>query len=412
MQKQQNMMELQGKHNTAKVFTTNIDDVTVGQVINMLNEPFTAGSKVRIMPDTHAGKGSVVGTTMTITDKVVPNLVGVDIGCGMLCTKLFTPIHNGLFPLRKEDIDFAELDEVINKFVPSGMNARSSAHRFVKEIALDKVRAPFNRDRAEKSIGTLGGGNHFIEINQDKEGNTYLVIHSGSRNLGKQVAEHYQDVAYKSLSEQSSGIEQEIAKMKAEGRHQEIAGVIAKMKANRPVVNKDLAYVTGKNMEDYLHDVNLAQQYAALNRKAMADVILEKMGWEIAEQFDTIHNYIDIENMILRKGAISAQKDEVVIIPLNMRDGSIIAVGKGNPDWNFSGPHGAGRIMSRSKAKQLVKLEEFEETMKEVWSTSVVESTLDESPFAYKPMEEILENIQDAVEIKDIIKPLYNFKAK
>lgn len=403
MQTNQNVVELQGKHNTAKVFTHNVDDVTIGQVIGMLNEPFTAGSQIRIMPDTHAGKGSVVGTTMTITDKVVPNLVGVDIGCGMLCTKL---------AIRKEDVDFNILDEAINKFVPSGMSARSKAHPFAKQVDFNKVRAPFNLDRAQKSIGTLGGGNHFIEVNEDSTGNLYLVIHSGSRNIGKQVAEYYQDVAFKRLSNQSDKTKEVIEQLKADGRHHEIQAVIAKMKSERPVVNKDLAYVTGQDMDDYLNDLDIAQKYAALNRKAMASVIVEAMGWEVSEQFDTIHNYIDLENMILRKGAISAQKGEVVIIPMNMRDGSIIAIGKGNPDWNFSGPHGAGRIMSRSKAKQMVKLEDFQETMKDVWSTSVVESTLDESPFAYKPMQEIVYNIQDTVDIHEIIKPLYNFKAK
>lgn len=400
---QQQVVELQGKHNSAKVFTHNVDDVTIGQVIGMLNEPFTAGSKIRIMPDTHAGKGSVVGTTMTITDKVVPNLVGVDIGCGMLCTKL---------NVRKEDVDFSILDAVINKHVPSGMSARSTAHPFAKQVEFKKVRAPFNLDRAQKSIGTLGGGNHFLEVNEDSKGNLYLVIHSGSRNIGKQIAEYYQDVAFKRMSNQSDKMQGVIEELKSQGRHNEIQAVIAQMKSERPVVNKDLAFVTGQDMDDYLNDLNIAQKYAALNRKAMASVIVEQMGWDIAEQFDTIHNYIDLENMILRKGAISAQLGEVVIIPMNMRDGSIIAIGKGNPDWNFSGPHGAGRIMSRSKAKQMVKLEDFQDTMKDVWSTSVVESTLDESPFAYKPMQEIVDNIQDTVDIHEIIKPLYNFKAK
>jgi len=403
MNTNENAIELQGKHNTAKVFTQNIDDVTIGQIIGMLNEPFAEGSQVRIMPDCHAGKGSVVVTTMTIKDKVVPSLVGVDIGCGMLCTKL---------NLTKDEIDFDVLDKTINKYVPSGMTARSSAHPFAKQVEFKKVKAPFNLDRAQKSIGTLGGGNHFIEVNEDSQGNIYLVIHSGSRNLGKQVAEYYQDVAFKSLSDQSDKTKEAIEELKAQGRHQEIQEVIAKMKSERVVVNKDLAYVTGKNMDDYLNDLDIAQKYAALNRKAMASVIVEQMGWDVVEQFDTIHNYIDLDAMMLRKGAISAKKGEVVIIPMNMRDGSLIAIGKGNPDWNTSGPHGAGRIMSRSQAKQAVKLEDFKETMKDVWSTSVVESTLDESPFSYKPMQEIIDNIHDTVDIKEIIKPLYNFKAK
>lgn len=397
------MMELHGKHNTAKVFTDNVDELTISQVIGMLNEPFTKGSKIRIMPDTHAGKGSVIGTTMTITDKVVPNLVGVDIGCGMLCTEL---------NVKKEDIDFIKLDKVIHKSVPSGMNIRQKEHVLSTSIRFEDVRAPFNLDRARKSVGTLGGGNHFIELNEGSDGKIYLVIHSGSRNLGKQIAEHYQDVAFKSLSNQSDKTNQVIEQLKKEGRHSEISSAIKKLKAERPTINKALAYVTGEDMDDYLNDIQIAQDYAFLNRVTMSTVILQEMGWNSVEWFDTIHNYIDIENMILRKGAISAQKDEVVIIPMNMRDGSIIAVGKGNPDWNYSAPHGAGRIMSRSKAKEQVKFEDFVDTMKGVWTTSVVESTLDESPFAYKPMQEIIDNVQDTVYIKDIIKPLYNFKAK
>ena len=397
------MMELNGKNNTAKVFTDNVDELTISQIIGMLNEPFTKGSKIRIMPDTHAGKGSVIGTTMTITDKVVPNLVGVDIGCGMLCTEL---------NVKKEDIDFIKLDKVIHKFVPSGMNIRQKQHVLSTSIPFEDVRAPFTLERAQKSVGTLGGGNHFIELNEGSDGKIYLVIHSGSRNLGKQIAEYYQDVAFKSLSNQSDKTNQVIEQLKKEGRHSEISSAIKKLKAERPIINKALAYVTGKDMDDYLNDVRIAQDYAFVNRIAMSTVIMQEMGWTENNWFDTIHNYIDIENMILRKGAISAQKDEVVIIPMNMRDGSIIAVGKGNPDWNYSAPHGAGRIMSRSKAKEQVKFEDFVDTMKGVWTTSVVESTLDESPFAYKPMQEIIDNVQDTVYIKDIIKPLYNFKAK
>lgn len=400
---QQTLVELQGKYNTAKVFTENVDDMTIGQVIELCNQPFVEGSKIRIMPDTHAGKGSVIGTTMTITDKVVPNLVGVDIGCGMNVTKL---------AIKAKDINFEELDAVINKHVPSGMTARSKSHRNAKEIPFDQVLAPINRDRAEKSIGTLGGGNHFIEVNEDEDGFIYLVIHSGSRNIGKTVAEYYQEVAIKRLSENRKETDVKIEQLKAEGRQAEISEFLKESKKNRPAINKALAYVEGKDMEDYIHDLTIAQQYALVNRNTMAEVILENMGWVAIEKFDTIHNYIDVENMILRKGAISAQKGEVVIIPMNMRDGSLICVGKGNPDWNFSGPHGAGRLMSRSKAKELINLEEFKETMKDVWSTSVVQSTLDESPFAYKPMDEIIQNVKESVDILKVIKPLYNFKAK
>ena len=396
------MIELQGKNNTAKVFTENIDSVTIGQVIGMLNEPFTEGSKIRIMPDCHAGKGSVVGTTMTIQDKVVPNLVGVDIGCGVLVTKI---------QATKDEIDFTKLDEVINKHIPAGMNVRSKAHRFASKVDFDKIRTDFNRERAEKSIGTLGGGNHFISLEAHGD-DVYILIHSGSRNIGKQVAEHYQDVAFNRLFNQSDTITSKIEELKSQGRQKDIQAEIAKIKANRPVVNKDLAFVTGQDMEDYLNDLKIAQQFAKLNREAMVDEIITEMDWVVTEQFDTIHNYIDLENMILRKGAISAQEGEKVVIPINMRDGSIIAIGKGNPDWNYSAPHGAGRIMSRSKAKEQVTMEQFTDSMEGIWSTSVVESTIDESPFAYKPIDEIMENIQDAVDVQFIVKTIYNFKSK
>jgi len=398
----QKMVELQGKNNTAKVFTENIDSVTIGQVIGMLNEPFTENSKIRIMPDCHAGKGSVVGTTMTIQDKVVPNLVGVDIGCGVLVTKI---------QATKDEIDFNKLDEVINKYIPAGMNVRSKAHRFASKVDFDKIRTDFNRERAEKSIGTLGGGNHFISLEAHGD-DVYILIHSGSRNIGKQVAEHYQDVAFNRLFNQSDTITSKIEELKAQGRQKDIQAEIAKIKANRPVVNKDLAFVTGQDMEDYLNDLKIAQQFAKLNREAMVDEIITEMDWVVTEQFDTIHNYIDLENMILRKGAISAQEGEKVVIPINMRDGSIIAIGKGNPDWNYSAPHGAGRIMSRSKAKEQVTMEQFTDSMEGIWSTSVVESTIDESPFAYKPIDEIMENIQDAVDVQFVVKTIYNFKSK
>ena len=396
------MFEITGKYGTAKVFTDNVDEGVNRQINEVLNESFIEGSKIRIMPDTHVGKGAVIGTTMTITDKVVPNLVGVDIGCGMLCVKL---------DVRAEDIDFGKLDDVIRTYVPSGQNARGTAHSFAKEINYDGVRAPFNRGRAENSIGTLGGGNHFIECAQGSDGSVYLVIHSGSRHLGKQVAEHYQKVAVNRMEDRSGDVQAIVDRLKGEGRHREIEAAVSEFKRSTGVVNRMLAYVTGSDMEDYLNDLRIAQHYALTNRRAMAYEIMRNMGWSELDRFDTIHNYVDLDNMILRKGAISAQLGEVVIIPMNMRDGSLLAVGKGNADWNYSGPHGAGRIMSRSKAKDAVKFDDFKKTMEGVWSTSVLESTVDESPFAYKPMDEILGNIGDTVDVIDVIKPLYNFKA-
>ncbi|MEG7843664.1 RtcB family protein [Bacillus mobilis] len=394
------MLKLQGKYNEAKVFTNNVDETVTGQIIDLCNQEFVKDSQIRIMPDTHAGAGCTIGTTMTIQDKIVPNLVGVDIGCGMEVV---------VIDKKKEEINFDCLDETIRKFVPSGFRIRDKEHRFSKMIDFDSVKAPYTLQRAQKSIGTLGGGNHFIELNEDEKGNVYIVIHSGSRNLGKQIAEYYQNFAYEQCIDVTSMKDEIIKRLTEEGRAKEIQETLRGIQ--KPKIRKELAYLEGQGFKDYMNDMNIAQKYAALNRKAMIDEIVAKMDWKITDQFTTIHNYIDIENMILRKGAISAQKDERVIIPINMRDGSIIAFGKGNPDWNFSGPHGAGRIMSRKKAKELLSLEEFQNTMTEVWTTSVVESTIDEAPMVYKPMDEIIENTKETIDIKHIIKPLYNFKA-
>ncbi|HHK5535402.1 TPA: RtcB family protein [Bacillus mobilis] len=394
------MLKLQGKYNEAKVFTNNVDETATGQIIDLCNQEFVKDSQIRIMPDTHAGAGCTIGTTMTIQDKIVPNLVGVDIGCGMEVV---------VIDKKKEEINFDCLDETIRKFVPSGFRIRDKEHRFSKMIDFDSVKAPYTLQRAQKSIGTLGGGNHFIELNEDDKGNVYIVIHSGSRNLGKQIAEYYQNFAYEQCIDVTSMKDEIIKRLTEEGRAKEIQETLRGIQ--KPKIRKELAYLEGQGFKDYMNDMNIAQKYAALNRKAMIDEIVTKMVWKVTDQFTTIHNYIDIENMILRKGAISAQKDERVIIPINMRDGSIIAFGKGNPDWNFSGPHGAGRIMSRKKAKELLSLEEFQNTMTEVWTTSVVESTIDEAPMVYKPMDEIIKNTKETIDIKHIIKPLYNFKA-
>ncbi|WP_078553507.1 RtcB family protein [Bacillus alkalicellulosilyticus] len=395
------MIELVGKYNQAKVFTDNVEKTAMNQIIELCNQEFAKDSQIRIMPDTHAGAGCTIGTTMTIQDKIVPNLVGVDIGCGM---------EVAIIEKHKNEVSFEQLDDVIRKHVPFGFSTRSNAkrHRFEKHISFSEVRAPFKEDRARDSIGTLGGGNHFIEINELND-QIVLVIHSGSRNLGKQIAEYYQNRAYDELMDIRQEKNELIAKLKAEGKTVEIPEALNNITS--PKINKDLAYLQGQSFEDYMNDMKIAQVYATYNRKAMVDEIVTHMNWKIVDGFTTIHNYIDIENMILRKGAISAQKGERVIIPINMRDGSIIATGKGNPDWNYSGPHGAGRILSRSKAKQTLRIDDFKETMNGIWSTSVTESTLDESPMAYKPIEEIVDNVGDAVEINHIMKPLYNFKA-
>lgn len=403
------MIELQGKYNVAKVYTDNIEPQAMAQIIELCNQEFVRGSKVAIMPDTHAGAGCTIGTTMTLHGKVVPNLVGVDIGCGMFCTKL-----------KENDIDLKALDEVINKYVPSGQNTRKSDHEYNKYVKLDqlKCKSQINLDRARKSIGTLGGGNHFIELNKDDKGNLYLVVHSGSRYLGKQVAEYYQKLAIKTIKDNKSEKDELISKLKKEGKENEIQQYLKRMEI--PKISDSLCYLEGKNYDDYLHDMKIAQWYAQMNREAIADTIIEKMKLGSERSFHTIHNYIEVDcnvtsmtgcNPILRKGAISAADGEVVLIPINMRDGSILAVGKGNPEWNYSAPHGAGRLMSRGKAKELLNIEDFKDTMKDVYSSSVCDSTLDEAPMAYKPIEEILENIIDTVDDIEILKPIYNYKA-
>lgn len=410
------MFELSGKYNTCKIFTDNCDNETISQLTDLLNQESVKGSKIRIMPDTHAGKGCVIGTTMTLQDKVIPNLVGVDIGCGMLAIKL-----------KEKEIDLKLLDEVINEYIPAGFEIHESP---VSRSFADKIIAPVDVDKAFKSLSSLGGGNHFLEIDRDSRGNLWLVVHTGSRHLGIEVCEYYQNRAYEKLQESAKGgslkqlINSTISELKTAHREKEISKQIEKIKAdyereNNTKVPRELAYLTGQDFDDYIHDMQLTQQHAAINRKCIADTIITKMDLHPVSKdccydedyFDTIHNYIDCDNMILRKGSVSAELGEWLIIPMNMRDGSLICIGKGNPDWNYSAPHGAGRIMSRSQAKDRVNLDDFEESMKGIYSTSVCESTIDESPFVYKPMQEIIDNIKDTVEIIDIIKPIYNFKA-
>ena len=361
-------------------------------------EPYL-DSKIRIMPDAHAGKGCVVGTTMTISNKVTPNLVGVDIGCGMLTVELKDSI-----------IDFSKLDKVISNKIPSGFSVHDRAK---SSFDFSNLRCSNHVDlkRALLSIGSLGGGNHFIEVDySEKTHKYYLVIHSGSRKLGGDVCKYYQDLAFQKVNEMKKIKEELIKKLKSEGREKEIDSQLKLI--SKPSVNKDLAFLSGSDFNDYLNDMNLVQKFAVLNRKTMADIIIKEMGFDESERFETIHNYIDFKRMILRKGAVSAEYGEKLLIPINMRDGSLICVGKGNEDWNFSAPHGAGRLMSRSKAKELIDLEEYKLSMSGIYSTSVCQSTLDEAPQAYKPMEEIVQAIEPTVDIIDIIKPEYNFKSK
>lgn len=392
-----------------KIFTDNIEQEAVEQINLLLEQEPFKNCKVRIMPDVHAGKGCVIGFTADLGDKVIPNIVGVDIGCGMLCVEL-----------GKIDLDLEKLDKTINENIPAGRNIREQ-----KLINFDKINDLYclrelkETKKFNRAIGTLGGGNHFIEIDVDEEGNKYLVIHTGSRNLGKQVADYYQNLAIELCSgkkEMFKRKEEIIKTYKEQGRKQEIQKALkeleAEYKENKPNLPNELCYLEGKYREMYLHDMRICQTYATTNRANIARQILINLKMETNLPYiETIHNYISFDDNIVRKGAIRANKGERVIIPINMRDGSIIAVGKGNADWNNSAPHGAGRLMSRHKAKEIFNLEEFKESMKDIYSTSVVEETIDEAPFAYKPMQEIIDNIKDTVEIERIIKPIYNFKS-
>lgn len=395
------MIEIQGQYNTAKVFTDIIDNVAKEQIKTLCNQAFAENSQIRIMPDVHAGIGCTIGTTMTIKDKIVPNLVGVDIGCGM-----------STYTLKEKDIDLQKLDKFIHSNIPAGMTVRKTQHEYIKNIDLDNLRciAKINKERAVYSLGSLGGGNHFIELDKDDEDNIYLVIHSGSRYLGKQVAEYYQNAAVKRLSDNSNSQQKEIiAKLKKEGRSSEIQKILKEqIVLNTP---KSLAYVEHELFANYIYDMTIVQKYAVYNRMAMAESIIKAMDLHIADSFTTIHNYIDTDAMILRKGSVSAQKGERLIIPINMKEGSLICIGKGNPDWNFSAPHGAGRLYSRIQAKQTFNVEEFKNAMQGIYTTSINQDTLDECPMAYKNMDDIVKNITPTAEIIKIIKPIYNFKA-
>ena len=398
------MEEIIGEVTTAISYAKTIDELAKQQIKRMCDHEFTNGSKIRIMPDVHAGKGCTIGTTMTILDKAVPNIVGVDIGCGMLTIKL-----------EDSTIDFEKLDEAAH-FIPSGKEVWEEKQVDFDLNSLNCYNQLKHIKRLENSIGSLGGGNHFIEVEKSKDGIYYLVIHSGSRNLGCQVAEHYQQLAMDLNVGNASYTEQRekiIRELKEAGRFKEIQTALDNLRDNREntSIPKDLCFLYGKYFEQYLQDMKISQEFAIKNREQMAKVLLERAGLTAVESFHTVHNYIDIENMILRKGAIPAYKDQKVLIPINMRDGSVLAVGKGNADWNYSAPHGAGRIMSRSEAKNKLKLEDYKEVMAGIYTTSINESTLDEAPMAYKSLNDIIDVIGDTVEIVDVMKPVYNFKA-
>lgn len=402
------MFEVSGKYNTAKIFTDAVDNESISQIIELCNQSYVADSQIRLMPDIHAGAGCTIGTTMTIKDKICPNLVGCDIGCGMLTIKL-----------EEKDIDFAKLDNIIRTYVPSGFDIHETPTEngisIEKDLKQLNCKNHINLDRALKSVGTLGGGNHFIEVDKDNDNNLYLVIHTGSRHLGIEIAKYYQELAYKELNTiNKDDINNIINKLKSEHKESLIEQTLKEYKTSHiGAVNipKQLAYVQGSSFAAYIHDMFIAQGFASHNRHTIAEIISKQMNFHIIDTFETIHNYIDIDNMILRKGAVSAQKDERLLIPINMKDGSLLCTGKGNPDWNYSAPHGAGRLMSRSQAKEIFTVSEFKQQMSDIFTTSVSSATLDECPMAYKNINDILDNIEPTVTVDKIIKPVYNFKA-
>ncbi len=400
------MFEIKGKINTAICYAKVVEEEAIEQIRRMCDYEFTEGSRIRIMPDVHAGKGCTIGTTMTVEGRVVPNIVGVDIGCGMYTVNL-----------GKGAVDFEKLDAAAH-YIPSGRNVWEGRTEKFDLQGLRCYRDLNETKRLERSLGTLGGGNHFIEIDEAQDGTKYLVIHSGSRNLGKQVAELYQKLAVelnRGIADYLEARDEIIRTYKEQGRRDEIQAALKQLKWTKEnketSIPEDLCFLYGKYLDDYLHDVEICQQFARRNREKMAEILLEKTGMAGGKAFHTIHNYIDTNEMILRKGAIAAHKDELVLIPINMRDGSVLATGKGNPEWNFSAPHGAGRLMSRTAAKAGLSMEEYRETMKGVYTTSVNEATLDEAPMAYKSLSDIIDVIRESVDVIDVMKPVYNFKA-
>ena len=398
------MITIQGLYNTAVCYTPRLEDAAERQIRAVCDRPEFAGCKIRIMPDVHAGKGCTIGTTMTIRDKIVPGMVGVDIGCGMETVEL-----------AERGLDFDKLDALIRREIPCGREVRGTPHPLNREIDLTRLRCAgqVNLDRAVHSIGSLGGGNHFIEVDRSNDGRLFLVVHSGSRHLGTEVADFYQEEGRKALwGGANYQIQETIARLKEEGRFQEIQTAIQALKKEHKLdIPQDLAYVEGRLFDDYIHDMKLTQQFAMLNRKAMVDVIMTGMGLTAEGVFTTVHNYIDTDAMILRKGSVSAKAGEKLLIPINMRDGSLICVGKGNGDWNCSAPHGAGRLMSRRAAFSTLSMEEFRKEMEGIYTTCVLPDTLDESPMAYKSMDEIVAQIWPTADIVEQIRPIYNFKA-
>ncbi|GHU54059.1 RNA-splicing ligase RtcB [Clostridia bacterium] len=403
------MIEVKGSSNTALCYCDELEEKAAEQIRMVCEQTEFADSKIRIMPDVHAGKGCTIGTTMTITDKIVPGMVGVDIGCGMETVEI-----------AEKEIDFEKLDEVIHRQIPAGREVREDCHQFNDEIDLNELRiakvfGAVHIDRARHSVGTLGGGNHFIEVDRADNGTLFIVVHSGSRHIGTEVANYYQNEAYMQLQGNSKAqVAELIARLKSEGRHSDIQTAVSELKTSGAYnlkIPKELTYVSGNLFDDYIHDMKIIQRFAVLNRRAMIDEILHGMGLTKVFEFTTIHNYIDTDAMILRKGAVSAKLGEKLLIPINMRDGSLVCVGKGNGDWNYSAPHGAGRLMSRTAAFGKLSMEEYKTQMKGIFTTCVTENTLDESPMAYKSLDTIVSQLSPTADIVMRIKPVYNFKA-
>ena len=418
------MQEIKGKYASAKIYAEVVEQTALNQIQTLCDQPFAEGSRIAVMPDVHAGAGCTIGTTMTIDTlhgKVCPNLVGVDIGCGMNVTEL-----------GNIDIDFSKLDEVIHKMIPSGRNAHSdngqTTYPIWENTLLEDARqavmryltglnTPINIEYELDRLGTLGGGNHFSEIDKDEEGNKYLIIHSGSRHLGVAVCSYFMNVANAGRIGSRERHEKEkkelIAKLKAEGRMQEIASAIVAFDRDfAPSEPSPLAYVENDNLLKYLNDMVIAQWFAQDNRNLMANIICTAMNWIPRNRWETVHNYIDTSQGILRKGSISLCQGERALIPVSMKDGALIVTGKGNPDYNYSGPHGAGRLLSRAEARRSISLKDFEESMKGIYTTSVSEDTLDESAFAYKKLEDIIPSLEPTAEIEKRLVPVYNFKAR
>jgi RNA-splicing ligase RtcB len=362
-------LEFRGEYGKATVYTDSVEQSAISQLYDLLNTPLAEGAEICVMPDCHAGAGCVIGLTMTITDKVCPNLVGVDIGCGVCAARISNAEH----------IDFEKLDTVIRDYVPSGFSVHDEEQRPVNCDTSLHCRDYVDIPRAMRSVGTLGGGNHFIEVAQDTDGYFWLIIHTGSRKFGLDIANYYQKLATTECRDKG--------------------------------VPKPLAYLEGEQMRDYLHDMRIAQDYAEENRRKIVQTILREMGWRCDDIFATVHNYIDFNKRILRKGAVEAGRGTQLIVPMNMRDGSLLCVGKGNPKWNYSAPHGAGRLMGRGEAKRIISIDDFKASMDGIYTSCVSLGTIDESPMAYKPMDEITKHIGDTAEILDVLKPVYSFKA-